>query len=49
MARRAAAEVRARTARQRAAKELQIAAMREEIVEMEAEGEKEALDVGDEA
>ena len=49
VARRAAAEVRARTARQRAAKELQIAAMREEIVEMEAEGEKEALDVGDEA
>ena len=49
VARRAVAEVRARTARQRAAKELRIAAMREEIVKMEAEGEKEALDVGDEA
>ena len=49
VARRAAAEVRARTAQRRAAKELQIAAMRKEITEMEAEGEKEALDVGDEA
>ena len=49
VARRAAVEVRARTAQRRAAKKLQIAAMREEIVEMEADGEREALDVGDEA
>ena len=48
VARRAAAEVRARTARHRAARELQIASMREEIVEIEAEGAKEALDVKDE-
>ena len=47
-ARKVAAEVRARTARQRAARELHIAAMREEIVEIEAEGEREALNVGDE-
>ena len=47
-ARKAAAEVRARTARRRAAREAHIAAVREEIVVIEAEGEKEALDVGDE-
>ena len=47
-ARKAAAEVRARTARQRAAREAHIAAVREEIVVIEAKGEKEALDVGDE-
>ena len=40
VARRAAAEVRARTARRRAAKELRIAAMRNEIVEIETEGAK---------
>ena len=48
VARRAAAEVRARTARRRAAKELRIAAMRDEIVEIETEGAKEALEVEDE-
>ena len=48
-ARKAAAEVRARTAQRRAAKELQIAALRQEVVEMEAEGEKDALDAGDES
>ena len=44
-ARRAAAEVRARTARRCAAKELRIAALRDEIVELETEGAKEALEV----
>ena len=48
VARRAAAEVRARTARRRAARELQIAALRDEIVEIEAEGTKEALEVEEE-
>ena len=48
VARRAAAEVRARTARRRAARELQIAAVRDEIVEIEAEGAKEALEIKDE-
>ena len=44
-ARRAAAEVRAWTARRCAAKELRIAALRDEIVELETEGAKEALEV----
>ena len=48
VARRVAAEVRAWTARRRAAKELRIAAMRDEIVELETEGTKEALEVEDE-
>ena len=48
IARRAAAEVRARTARRRAAKELRIAAIRDEIVEIETEGAKEASEVEDE-
>ena len=48
IARRAAAEVRARTARRRAAKELRIAAIRDEIVEIETEGSKEASEVEDE-
>ena len=47
-ARRAAAEVRAWTARRCAAKELRIAALRDEIVELETEGAKEALEVADE-
>ena len=47
-ARRAAAEVRARTARRRATRELEIAAIRDEIVEVEAEGAKEALEIEDE-
>ena len=47
-ARRAAAEVRARTARRCAAKELKIAALREEIVEIETEGAQEALEVAGE-
>ena len=48
-ARRTAAEVRDRVARQRAAQELRLAAIHQEIAEMEAEGEKDALDTGDEA
>ena len=48
VARRAAAEVQARMARRRAARELQIAAIRDEIVEMETEGAKEALEIEDE-
>ena len=47
-ARRAATEVRARTARRCAAKELKIAALREEIVEIETEGAQEALEVAGE-
>ena len=47
-ARRAAEEVRARTARRCAAKELRIAALRDEIVELETEGAKEALEVAGE-
>ena len=40
--------MRARTARRRAAKELRIAAIRDEIVEIETEGAKEASEVEDE-
>ena len=47
-ARRAAAEVRARTARRCAAKELEIAALRGEIVGIETEGAQEALEVAGE-
>ena len=48
-ARRAAAEVRDGVARRRAAQELRLAAIHQEITETEAEGEKDALDAGDEA
>ena len=47
-ARRAAAEVRSRVAQQKAAKELQIAALQQEVAVLDAEGEKDALDTGDE-
>ena len=47
-ARRAAAEVQIRVARQKAAKELRIAEIQQEVAELEAEGETDALDAGDE-
>ena len=47
-ARRAAAEVRAWTVRRCAAKELEIATLRKEIVEIETEGAQEALEVAGE-
>ena len=47
-ARRAAEEVRSRVARQKAAKKLQIAALQQEVAVLDEEGEKEALDAGDE-
>ena len=48
-ARRAAAEVRSRVARQRAAKEFPMAVLRQEIAVLEAETEENALKAGDEA
>ena len=46
-ARRAAEEAQSQVARQKAAKEVQIAALQQEV--LDAEGEKNALDAGDEA